>query len=313
MHDLFCRLAEPSAFLSLRSFMYYIIYGALYILSLLPLRVLYLLSSFAYFIIYHVASYRKRVVMQNLQLAFPEKTDEERTLIAKKFYKNFCDTFIETIKLVSAGKNFIEKHFTADYAVFEKLYAAGKKCQIHTGHNFNWEIANLSMAANIPFDFLGVYMPIENKAVDRLFKKFRTKTGTILLPATDMRTAILPWRNKQYALGLIADQSAGNLHKAYWVPFFGKPAPFVRGPESGARLGNIPVVFGHFTKKKRGYYQGHYFLAEENPRQLPDGELTRKYIRYLEEVVREHPEMWLWSHRRWKHEWHPDYKPIISN
>jgi Kdo2-lipid IVA lauroyltransferase/acyltransferase len=97
------------------------------------------------------------------------------------------------------------------------------------------------------------------------------------------------------------------------VPFFGKPAPFVRGPESGARLGNIPVVFGHFTKKKRGYYQGHYFLAEENPRQLPDGELTRKYIRYLEEVVREHPEMWLWSHRRWKHEWHPDYKPIISN
>jgi KDO2-lipid IV(A) lauroyltransferase len=293
--------------------MYYLLYGFLYFLSLLPLKVLYLLSDFAYFLIYYVIGYRKKVVFQNLTIAFPEKSAEEKTRIAKKFYKNFCDTFIETIKLISADTKFINRHFKADYSVFETIYAKGKKCQIHTGHNFNWEIANLAVGANIHFAFLGVYMPIGNKAFDRIFKKLRTKTGTVLLPATDMRNAILPWRNEQYALGLIADQSAGNPSKAFWVPFFNRPAPFVKGPESGARLGNIPVVFGHFTKKKRGYYEGQFFLAEENPRSLENGELTKKYIKYLEEVIRASPDMWLWSHRRWKHEWKPEYGPVLDS
>jgi KDO2-lipid IV(A) lauroyltransferase len=291
--------------------MYYIVFGLLYFLSLLPLKVLYLLSDFAYFILYKIAGYRKKVVFQNLSLAFPHKSEQEKKAIAKKFYRNFTDTFIETIKLISVNKKFIDRHFTFDSSVFDKIFAEGKKCQIHTGHNFNWEFANLGVAGNIPFTFLGVYMPIENKIFDRLFLKIRAKTGGVLLPATDMRNAIIPWRNSQYALGLIADQSAGDRHKAFWVNFFGKPAPFVRGPESGARMGNIPVVFGHFTKKKRGYYEGHFHLEEENPKALSAGELTLRYIHYLEKVISDHPEMWLWSHRRWKHEWKEEYGPIL--
>ena len=298
--------------LPLPRFMYYIVYGFLYLLSLLPLQVLYLLSDFAFFILYYVTEYRKKVVLQNLTVAFPYKSEEEKKILAKKFYHNFTDTFIETIKLISADKNFVDRHFTFDKTVFDKIYAQGKKCQIHTGHNFNWEIANLGVAGTIPFTFLGVYMPIENKTFNRLFLKIRAKTGGVLLPATDMRNAILPYRNSQYALGLIADQSAGHLHKAFWVSFFGKPAPFVRGPESGARLGNIPVVFGHFTKKKRGYYEGHFHLEEENPKALPAGELTKRYIVYLEKVISDHPEMWLWSHRRWKHEWKEEYGPVLK-
>jgi Kdo2-lipid IVA lauroyltransferase/acyltransferase len=292
--------------------MYYLVYGALYLLSLLPLRVLYLLSDFAYFLIYYVIGYRKDIVLQNLTIAFPQKSLEEKVRTSKRFYKNFCDTFIETIKLLSASKTYINRHFTCDYSVFEELYAKGKKCQIHTGHNFNWEIANLAVAANIPFTFLGVYMPIGNKAFNRLFKTLRSKTGSVLLPATDMRNAIISYRNTQYALGLIADQSAGNLAKAVWVNFFNRPAPFVKGPESGARLGNIPVVFGHFTKKRRGYYEGHFSLAEEFPASLQNWELTKRYIRYLEEVITANPDMWLWSHRRWKHEWKPEYGPVIN-
>jgi KDO2-lipid IV(A) lauroyltransferase len=283
----------------------------LYLLSLLPLKVLYLLSDLAYIILYRITGYRKTIVFQNLDIAFPQKTHQEKKIIAKKFYRNFCDTFIETIKLISSDANFINKHFISDYTVFDKLYAEGRKCQIHSGHNFNWEIAALAVGENINFDFIGVYMPIENKIFDRLFRKLRTKTGTVLLPANDMRNAMIPWRNKQYALGLIADQSAGNIHKAYWVNFFGKPTPFVRGPESGARVGNIPVVFAHFTKKKRGYYEGHFSLAEKNPQALENGELTKRYILYLEKVISENPEMWLWSHRRWKHEWKEEYGEIL--
>lgn len=292
--------------------MYYIVYGLLYLLSLLPLRVLYFISDFAYFIIYHVAGYRKKVVFYNLSIAFPEKTEKERDLIAKKFYRNFTDNFIETIKLISAGKNFIRKHYVSDTKLFDELYQQGKRCQVHLGHNFNWEIANLAMAFYTPYTLLCVYMPINNKSIDSLFKKIRGKTGSVLLPATQMRTAILPWRDKQYLLALVADQNPGVPSKGYWVNFFGKPTPFVTGPEKGARTNDTAVVFINFTKTRRGYYEAHPQLATVDPRTLPEKELTKIYIQYLERVIRANPEMWLWSHRRWKHEWKPEYGEIIA-
>jgi KDO2-lipid IV(A) lauroyltransferase len=292
--------------------MYYFIYGLLYLLSLLPLSVLYFLSDFAYFIIYHVTGYRKKVVFYNLSIAFPEKTEKERGQIAKKFYRNFTDNFIETIKFISAGKKFINKHYLCDTSVFEEIYQQGKKCQAHLGHNFNWELANLAMAYYTPYTLLTVYMPINNNTMDRLFKKIRMKTGAVLLPATKMRTAILPWRDKQYLLALVADQNPGVPSKAYWVNFFGRPTPFVTGPEKGARSNDAAVVFIHFTKRKRGYYEAHPELGTLSPNALPEKELTRIYIQYLERVIKAHPEMWLWSHRRWKHEWKPEYGEVIS-
>lgn len=292
--------------------MYYIVYGLLYLLSLLPLRVLYLLSDFAYFLVYYVAGYRKKVVLDNLSIAFPEKTEEERKRIAKKFYRNFTDNFIETIKLLSAGKRFIRKHFTVDTQIFYELYKQGKKCQIHLGHNFNWEIGNLAMGFSTPYTFLVVYMPINNKTMDRLFQKLRSKTGCVLLPATEMRTAMLPWRDKQYMLALVADQNPGVPSKGYWLNFFGRPTPFVNGPEKGARANDAAVVFVYFVKHKRGYYEMISELAVSEPRSLPEGELTRRYIQYLERVIRDNPEMWLWSHRRWKHQWKPEYGKVIA-
>jgi Kdo2-lipid IVA lauroyltransferase/acyltransferase len=292
--------------------MYYVVYGLLYLLSLLPLRVLYLLSDFVYFIIYYLAGYRKKVVLHNLSIAFPEKSEKEREDIARKFYRNFTDNFIETIKLLSAGKNFIQKHFITDTGVLNDLYRQGKKCQVHLGHNFNWEIANLAVARSTPYSFLAVYMPINNKIMDRLLRKLRSKSGAILLPATEMRTAMLPWRDKQYLLALVADQNPGVPSKGYWFNFFGRPTPFVTGPEKGARANDAAVVFVHFTKRKRGYYQMFAELAVSDPLSLPEEEMTRRYIRYLERVIRESPEMWLWSHRRWKHEWKPEYGKIIA-
>ena len=291
--------------------MYYLVYGLLYLLSLLPLRVLYFISDFAYFIIYHIAGYRKKVVFYNLSIAFPEKPDNERKQIAKSFYRNFTDNFIETIKLISAGKEFIKKHYSCDTGLFEDLYQQGKKCQVHLGHNFNWEIANLAMAFYTPYTLLTVYMPINNKLMDRLFRKIRSKTGAVLLPATKMRTAILPWRDRQYLLALVADQNPGVPSRGYWINFFGKATPFVTGPEKGARANNTAVVFINFTKTKRGHYQAHPKLSPLAPSSLPEKELTKIYIQYLDSVIRANPEMWLWSHRRWKHEWKPEYGEVI--
>src|SRR6266705_1139704 len=106
--------------------MYYLFYGFLYIVSLLPMRVLYFISDALYGLIYYVLGYRKKVVMSNLAIAFPDKTDAERVRIAKKFYHNFIDSFIEVIKLVSAGDAFLRKRFTADVRVLNDLHATGK-------------------------------------------------------------------------------------------------------------------------------------------------------------------------------------------
>lgn len=283
--------------------MYYVVYGLLYLLSLLPLKVLFLFSDLAYGILYYIVGYRKKVVLSNLAIAFPDKPEKERAQIARRFYKNFTDNFIETIKLLSAGTAYINEHFTADYTAFTQVYQRGTKCQIHTGHNFNWELANLAIAANIPQKMLTVYMPIESSIFERLFLKLRSVTGAALLPATKIRSAILPWRNTQYVLGLVADQSPADPRNAYWVDFFGRPTPFLRAPENGARVGNLPVIFCYFNKKKRGYYEGFFELAESNPASLPKGELTRRYAAYLEQFISRYPEMYLWSHRRWKWEW----------
>jgi Lauroyl/myristoyl acyltransferase len=287
--------------------MYHLVYGLLYLVSLLPLRVLYILSDGFYVLIYYVIGYRKQVVFNNLKLAFPEKSDAERTRIAKQFYHNFIDTFIETIKMVSASDRYIQKRVSGNWEVLNELYKTGRSVQIHLGHTFNWEWANLAGAREMHYTFLGVYMPIRNQVFDRLFKKIRSKSGAVLLAATNMRNEMLHWRGRQYALGLVADQAPPGPEKAFWLNFFGRPTPFITGPETGARAGNIPVVFASIEKPRRGYYKVIFSLADMEPADLPRGELTRRYVAHLEQVIQQNPDMWLWSHRRWKQPWKEEY------
>lgn len=290
--------------------MYYLFYGFLYIVSLLPMRILYFISDALYGLIYYVLGYRRKVVMSNLAIAFPDQTEAQRRRIAKKFYHNFIDSFIEVIKLVSAGDAFLRKRFTADVQVLNDLHATGKSCQIHLGHTFNWEWGQLVLSELTPYKIMVVYMPISSAMLEKLFYKLRTRTGNVFLPATSMREAIAPYLQTQYALGLVADQNPGNLQAAYWLNFLGKRTPFVSGPEKGARSCGMPVVFACIEKPRRGYYHATMKLAAEDSSQLPEGELTRRYVRYLEEVIRRNPDMWLWSHRRWKHTWKEEYTPM---
>lgn len=291
--------------------MYYLVFGLLYLLSLFPMRLLYLLADGLTFLLYYIIRYRREVVMNNLLVAFPEKTEEERIRIAKRFYRNFVDNFIETLKLLSASKRFIRKHFAIDNPeLLEDIYRSGRKCQLHLGHTFNWEMANAAMPLLTHYLFIVVYMPVENKVFNRLFLYLRGRSGTILLPATNMQRAIIPYRHQQYTLTLVADQAPGSPTNAYWLDFFGRPTAFVRGPERGARIADIPAVFVRFYKTQRGYYRVHLITGAEHPASLPEGELTLRYARFLEEAIRQAPDLWLWSHKRWKGSWMEEYKKL---
>ncbi len=288
--------------------MYYLIYSAFYLVSLLPMRVLYVISDGIYGLVYYIIGYRKKVVMNNLLIAFPEKTESERIQIAKKFYKNFIDSFIEVIKLVSANDAFLQKRFSVNMEELDELYKTGKSCQLHLGHTFNWEWGQLVLSTLTPYKVMVVYMPISNANFEKLFYKLRTRSGNIFLPANKMRESIVPHLKKQYLLGLVADQNPGTLQNAYWLNFFGRPSPFVSGPEKAAKANNLPVVVAYIEKIRRGHYHAVLELASPDASKLKHGEITLQYVRYLENVIRKNPDMWLWSHRRWKHQWKPEYK-----
>jgi KDO2-lipid IV(A) lauroyltransferase len=292
--------------------MYYLLYGFLYVISLLPLRLLYFFSDALYGLVYYVIGYRKTVTMKNLKIAFPAKTDRERIAIAKKFYKNLCDTVVETIKLLSVNEKFLKKHFTGNYELSGKYYESGRSAQLHLGHNFNWELANLAVPLFLDFKTLVVYMPLENKIFDRLLYHIRTRFKTHLLSATNMHIDMREHLNTQYVICLVADQKPAGPQHAYWINFFGMPTPFLKGPEKAARYGNLPVFFAYIKKYKRGYYQGYAELATDNPKELPPAELTKRYAHFLEKVMTDQPETWLWSHNKWKWEWKPEYGPIIK-
>ena len=272
---------------------------------------LYGVSDGLALILYAVIRYRRGVVMSNLLIAFPEKSAEEREKIAKRFYRNFTDSFIETIKLLSASRAFFRKRFQLDNPeLLDAFYDKGVKVQLHMGHIFNWEVANVAVPLDTRYTFIVIYMPVENRIFNRLFLYLRGRTGTVLLPATNMQRAILPYRKEQYMLALVADQAPSGPERSYWLNFFGRPTPFVKTPERGARIANIPAVFARVYKTRRGYYKAQLTTLCDQPASLPEGELTRLYRDYLEEAIRREPANYLWSHKRWKKEWKEEYASL---
>ena len=284
-----------------------LLYWLLYAISLLPMKVLYLISNALAYIAFSGIGYRKQIVMNNLSIAFPEKTEKEKVAIAKEFYLNFCDALLESIKLISADNRLIDKMFVADPEAVKVFEGTNKNIQIHAMHNFSWEIVNLGVVREMKLPFLAVYQPITNQFFNELFKKIRSRNGTVLIPANDFKNNFLPHDNKQYILALVADQNPGNPAKAWWVNFFGKPAPFVMGPENAARQRDTAVVFGNFYKVRRGLYSFSVEKFTDRPGDYAPGELTLHYIKYIEDKTRERPANYLWSHRRWKHPYKPEY------
>jgi KDO2-lipid IV(A) lauroyltransferase len=290
--------------------MYYIVFGILYLVSLLPFFILYGIADFFFIVIYLIIGYRKKVVMQNLRSSFPGKTEKELKSIARKFYRNFIDNWIETIKLLSISKKSLNKRASGNFEIFNQLHRTGKSVQVNLGHFFNWEIMTLHTAINQPYTFLTVYLPQSSMIMTKLFLHLRSRWGNPQLPATDMARAILPWRRKQHLLALGADQNPPYPESSYWLYFLHQPTAFLKGPEKFARIQNIPVVMMTTTRKKRGHYHFDYFLLADDLKNLPDGELIRRYVKHVEENIRLQPDLYLWSHRRWKHPWKPEYEKL---
>ncbi|MGG9970483.1 lysophospholipid acyltransferase family protein [Ferruginibacter sp. SUN002] len=280
--------------------MYYIVYFFLYLFSLLPFFVLYGISSFVAFLLRDVFRYRRKVILENLLIAFPNKNEEERVAIAKKFYRNFTDTFVETIKTLSMSDTTFDKRCAHNFTLINEAAAKGHNIQLLGAHMFNWEYANLALGKYLTIPLIGVYSQIENQMFDKLFLKIRSKYKTILVPTGKFKRQMHELMQHQHSMYLLADQNAGKMTNAYWVDFFGKPAPFIIGPHKAAAKNNTTIIFVNFKKTKRGYYSFEAEQVVENTKEYTPQQLTILYRNFLENIISRQPENYLWSHRRWR-------------
>ena len=292
--------------------MYYVVYPFLYLFSLLPFRVLYFLADGIRVLVFYGLKYRREVVLNNLLIAFPEKTEKERFDIARQFYKNLIDTFIESVKFISLSPKAAFRRSSADTEDINALINKGHNVHVMACHQFNWEYANILYPIKLKAPFVGVYMPIKNKVLDRVFYNFRKRHGTVLISATAFKEQSHDIFNKPYVLALAADQNPGHPGNAYWLDFFSKPAPFITGPAKAAVKNKTAVVMVGFNRLKRGHFHFDYKLITEDAIGYTPEQLTVIYRNEVERIIRRDPANYLWSHRRWKYEWKPEYGPVLK-
>ena len=281
---------------------YYVALPFVYGISLLPFPLLYLLSDVLYILIYRVFGYRKEVVLTNLRNSFPEKSEAEIRAIASKFYAWFCDLTLETLKTLTISPEAARKR--VEFAGIDVLrtYAKQKRSVILVlGHYGNWELAGArySQEKDIPQLYV-IYHPLANAHFDKLMYHMRVRHGTKLYAMREASKDMLRDKDLLTATAFIADQTPSP-ERAYWMSFLGQETPVFLGTEALARKLDKPVVYICITRPKRGYYRMEMETLVAEPKATREGEITEIHTRRLEADIRKYPELWLWTHRRWKH------------
>lgn len=285
-------------------FLFYIVLFVWYLLSLLPLRVLYVLSDILFVLAYYVFRYRKRLVRKNLMDSFPEKKESDIIKIEKGFYLFLCDYIVESMKLLTMSKKNLQRRmvFKGTETVNE-IIADGQSCAIYLGHYCNWEwITSLPLYVTKDAQCGQIYHPLENKDFDRLFLRLRERMGAVCIPMAETLRRIVEFKKKgkQVVVGYISDQVPywNNIH--YWTNFLHHDTPVLTGTERIAKSANHAVFYMDVKCIRRGYYECEFKLITREPKKYKDFELTEIYFRELEKTIQRDPKYWLWSHNRWK-------------
>jgi KDO2-lipid IV(A) lauroyltransferase len=281
----------------------HILVGLLIAVSWLPFWILYRLSDALYIIIRFVIKYRFKVITENLNYAFPEKTENEISEIRNKFYRHFCDLVFESVKLHSINEKEIAKRvITKGTEILNSFYDSGRSIIGLTIHHNNWEWSGIAQS-KLKHLILPVYNPVRgNSALENFLVQNRERWGSKCIPVhkTLLYTAGYQSQGLLTGLYLIADQTPPANSK-FWTFFLNREAPFFSGPEKIAAKYNQPVFFLHIKKTGRGKYSFELELLFENPKEVEQKEILLAYVRRAEEIIRQEPEYYLWSHRRWKH------------
>jgi len=272
-------------------------------LSKLPLSVLYLFSGFIYFLLYYVVRYRRKVVAEHLKHAFPEKSEQQRQDIDKRFYRNLADVIVESIRSASMSREEIQRRVkVVNPQVLQTIIDRGSSFALLGGHCANWEWLLLSTSIEVPINMDAVYKPLHRKSADRFMYEMRTRFGADLIDLKDVMTEVIKRKGSQRFYSILSDQRPRSKGRAHVTQFLNRETRFFIGPEKIAQFTKIPVVFVKMTRVSRGQYQVSFELLAEPPyaKARDAYPVTELYVRALEQQIKDSPSDWLWSNRRWK-------------
>jgi KDO2-lipid IV(A) lauroyltransferase len=285
----------------MNAIVYYLSLPFIYLISILPFWALYILSDAIYAILFYIIGYRKKIVYNNLKNAFPSKSEKEIKALRKRFYHFFCDLMLETLKTLTISAKTAQKHvIIEDKSVLEEYYQKKQSIIIVLGHMGNWELVGAGFAQVDLHEMYTIYHPLSNKYFDQLIYHMRTRLGNKLYAMNNTLKGMLRNKNKLNATVFIADQTP-RPKGAYWTTFLNQDTPVFFGTEKIAKKLNYPVVYASIKRIERGKYSLNFELLVDNPKETQTGEISEIHTKRLEKDIIEQPEVWLWSHRRWKH------------
>lgn len=281
-----------------------LLYYFLKTLSYLPFWFWHGVADFLWVLNHYIIGYRKKVVMDNLNMAFPDKTAKEREKISRKFYRNFFDFIVESIKAFSMSASSFEKRYVIENydEVMSYVQKSKQGAVLTAAHAFSWEwmiFAGHHLPENISAYIS--YTPLSNKSLDKLIRMNRERFGLELNRANKFVEKLKKQDEGQLSLcGLIADQSPKKQYK-FRGDFFGIDVPIFTGPERLAKEMNQSIWFMYIERTKRSHYQLHFELITNKPNDFETGGITKIYIEKVEDMIRKNPDNYLWTHRRFKH------------
>lgn len=279
-----------------------LVYPIIWVISILPYRIFYGFSDVVCFLVYRVFGYRKKVVQDNINLVFPEKSKTEIKSIEKEFYTHMCDMFLEMVKTMNLSKKEVKERYDVLNIELLQGIIKEKSVLVVCSHYANWEW-NVSINNYVDTKGYAVYQKMSNKYFDSFIKKVRARWNTTLITQSQtIKTVIRNKQNKVLAgYGMVSDQSPQAHRANYWAPFMGIKVPIFNGAEIMARKLNLAVIFLKVSKVKRGYYQAEFIPITSAGKETEPNEITDKFIALTEQQIKERPEHYLWTHNRWKH------------
>ena len=284
---------------------YRILINLLTALAHLPLKVLYAFSDIAYFFIYHVIRYRRKTVRHNLEMVFGTADRERIIAIEKKFYRFFADMILESCKLASVSPEEIRRRmkFTNVEAV-NSMLKQGKSVSVYLGHYGNWEwVSSMPLWLENGVTGAQIYHKLRNKDMERLMLHIRGRMGAVSVDMHKTSRYITGLVNSRQVcvVGFIADQSPRWQEARHFLPFLHHKTPVLTGTEKITKHYGFEAFYLDVKRLRRGYYEAEFTQLHGNPRALPDFELTTLYFRRLEQAILRQPELYLWTHNRFKH------------
>lgn len=271
-----------------------------FLFALMPFKVMYMLSDFTAFMLSRVVKYRRNVIYDNLKNSFPEKVASEIDDIAKGAYKNLADITLEGIKCFSMNeKNIRERYVFTNPELLDDSDRAEGSSIVLAAHYGNWEWGAMGLPLYFKKQIVGFYKPLSNVYIEKYGFQSRTKLGTVLITIGKTAWGFENHKHEPSIYFLVSDQNPAS-DNAHWVKFLNQNTACPIGGDKYARLYNYPVYFANIKRQKRGFYTVTLEELVLNPNDTPIESITQIFMQRVEKLIKEHPQDWLWSHKRWK-------------